>query len=258
MATEVRMALIIEYDGSCYRGFQYQKNHSSIQEEVEAALEKLTSQNIKISGAGRTDAGVHALGQVIAFNLNTDLMANQVLMGLNHYLPRDIVVKTAYEVDKDFDPRRMAVSRIYKYSILNRKVRSPLQLRYSTLIRESLDIEEMRHAAEVMLGTHDFGAFAGALPKSTDSTIRNISKLEITMIGEKIEIEVEGNAFLPHQVRRMVGAIIDVGLGKISVDYINMMLDSKNKKIKTKTKSMPPQGLCLVAVSYKTFPPSGQ
>tara|TARA_Y100000817_G_scaffold274912_1_gene235457 strand:- start:511 stop:861 length:351 start_codon:yes stop_codon:yes gene_type:complete len=116
----------------------------------------------------------------------------------------------------------------------------------------------MRLAAELMLGTHDFGAFAGALPKSTDSTVRNISKLKILVTGEKIEIEVEGNAFLPHQVRRMVGAIIDVGLGKISIDYIKLMLDGNNKKIKTKTKSMPPQGLCLVKVSYKTFPSSGQ
>jgi tRNA pseudouridine38-40 synthase len=258
MATEVRLALIIEYDGSCYKGFQYQKNHPSIQEEIETAIQKLTSQNVKISGAGRTDAGVHALGQVIAFDLNSGLTPNQVLTGLNHYLPRDIVVKAAYEVDKDFDPRRMAVNRIYKYSILNRKVRSPLQLRYATLVREYLNIVKMRLAAELMLGTHDFGAFAGALPKSTDSTVRNISKLKILVTGEKIEIEVEGNAFLPHQVRRMVGAIIDVGLGKISIDYIKLMLDGNNKKIKTKTKSMPPQGLCLVKVSYKTFPSSGQ
>ena len=166
MAAEVRLALIIEYDGSCYKGFQYQKNHPSIQEEIETAIEKLTSQKIKIRGAGRTDAGVHALGQVIAFDLKSDLTANQVLTGLNHYLPRDIVVKTAYEVDKDFDPRRMAVNRVYRYSILNRKVRSPLQLRYSTLVREDLNIVEMRLAAELMLGTHDFGAFAGTLPKS--------------------------------------------------------------------------------------------
>ncbi len=258
MAAEVRLALIIEYDGSCYKGFQYQKNHPSIQEEIETAIEKLTSQKIKIRGAGRTDAGVHALGQVIAFDLKSDLTANQVLTGLNHYLPRDIVVKTAYEVDKDFDPRRMAVNRVYRYSILNRKVRSPLQLRYSTLVREDLNIVEMRLAAELMLGTHDFGAFAGTLPKSTDSTVRNISKLEILILGDKIEIEVEGNAFLPHQVRRMVGAIIDVGLGKISVDYIKLILDGDNINMNTKTKSMPSQGLCLVKVAYKTFPPPGK
>lgn len=255
MAAEIRLALIIEYDGSCYRGFQYQKNHPSIQEEIETAIHKLTSQTIKIRGAGRTDAGVHAWGQVIALDLKSDLKVNQILTGLNHYLPRDIVVKTAYEVQKDFDPRRMANSRTYKYSIINRKVRSPMQLRYSTLIREDLNIKDMRLAGELMIGTHDFWGFAGALPRSTDSTVRNISKLDVLTIGEKIEIEVEGNAFLPHQVRRMVGAIIDVGLGKISVDYIKLILDGGKKKIKTKTKSMPPQGLCLVKVSYDGFPP---
>lgn len=255
MATQMRLALIIEYDGSCYRGFQYQKNQPSIQEEIETAIHKLTSQTIKIRGAGRTDAGVHALGQVIALDLKSDLKVNQILTGLNHYLPRDIVVKTAYEVQKDFDPRRMAKSRTYKYSIINRKVRSPLQLRHSTLVRESLNIKDMRLAGELMMGTHDFWSFCGALDRSTDSTVRNISKIDILIIGEKIEIEVEGNAFLPHQVRRMVGAIIDVGLGKISVDYIKLILDDDKKKIKTKTKSMPPQGLCLVKVSYDGFPP---
>ena len=182
-------------------------------------------------------------------------MANQVLTGLNHYLPRDIVVKTAYEVQKNFDPRRMAISRTYKYSIINRKVRAPLQLRHSTLVREDLNIQNMRNTAEIMIGTHDFRAFAGALPRITDSTVRSISKLDILVIGENIEIEVEGNAFLPHQVRRMVGAIIDVGLGKVSLDYIKIMLGVDKNKIKVKTKNMPPQGLCLVKVSYQGFPP---
>ena len=128
---------------------------------------------------------------MIALDLKSDLKVNQILTGLNHYLPRDIVVKTAYEVQKDFDPRRMANSRTYKYSIINRKVRSPMQLRYSTLVREDLNIKDMRLAGELMIGTHDFWAFAGALPRSTDSTVRNISKLDILTIGEKIEIEVE-------------------------------------------------------------------
>ena len=135
MAFLMRLALIIEYDGSCYRGFQYQKKLPSIQEEIETAIHKLTNQKIKIKGAGRTDAGVHALGQVVAFDLKSGLPSNQILTGLNHYLPRDIVVKAAYEVQTDFDPRRMAVSRTYKYSIINRKVRAPLQLQHATLVR---------------------------------------------------------------------------------------------------------------------------
>jgi tRNA pseudouridine38-40 synthase len=255
MACLKRLALIIEYDGSCYRGFQYQKKFPSIQEEIETAIHKLTNQKIKVRGAGRTDAGVHALGQVVALDLKSGLPSNQILTGLNHYLPRDIVVKAAYEVQTDFDPRRMAVSRTYKYSIINRKVRAPLQLQYAALVRENLNIDNMRAVAKVMTGIHDFWAFSGALPRITDSTVRSVSKIDILIIGDKIEIEVEGNAFLPHQVRRMVGSIVEVGLGKVSLDYIKMVLSTDKNKIKVKTKSMPPQGLCLVKVSYEEFPP---
>ncbi len=255
MATEMRLALIIEYDGSCYKGFQYQKDLPSVQLEIEKSIFQLTGQKTKIKGAGRTDSGVHALGQVVAFDILSDLPINQIISGLNHYLPKDIVVKAAYSVSNNFDPRRMAISRTYKYSIVNRNFRAPLQMQYSALVRQRLDVVQMRLTANLMLGTHDFSAFAGALPAITDSTVRNIDRIDILVIGDNIEIEVEGNAFLPHQVRRMVGAIIDVGLGKTPLAQIKLMLSADENTIEVKTRSMPPEGLCLVKVLYENFPP---
>ncbi len=249
----MRLALVVEYDGTDYSGFQYQANAPSIQEELEKAVAKLTREKVRVSGSGRTDAGVHAAGQVVAFDTSAAYGPNQFVKALNHHLPDDIAVKQAYEVEDGFDPRRMAVSRRYVYTILRAVVRSPLHRRDTYRISSSLDVAEMREVARRFVGVHDFRRFSGPLEKPGASTIREIFDAGVRESGDRIEFHVEGNAFLPHQVRRMAGVLVDVGLGRLTVADVERMI--KGEKTKDTARSLPARGLCLVEVKYAGFPP---
>jgi tRNA pseudouridine38-40 synthase len=244
----VRLALIIEYDGARYSGFQFQVNAPSIQAELELAVRRLTGETVRVAGAGRTDAGVHASGQVVAFGTASKLGAERFVAGMNFHLPRDVAVRRASEVAESFDPRRAAVSRRYRYTLLRRASRSPLSERSAAVVPVSLDIETMRKAAKLMVGTHDFSRFAGQLARPDASTVRAVSRVDIDIEGERIEIQVEGNAFLPHQVRRMVGALVDVGRGRMTAEQVGGLLNGTEKR--AVAHSMPPQGLNLVEVRY--------
>lgn len=244
----VRILLIIEYDGTRYSGFQYQVNAPSIQAELEMAVQQLTGERVRVAAAGRTDAGVHAVGQVIALDTRSDLPVQRFVSGMNFHLPRDVAVRSSQRVAESFDPRRDAVSRRYRYVLLNRTARAPLSERIAALVTKPLKLDRMVAASKLMVGTHDFVKFAGPLERSDASTVRNISEITIEVYGERIEIDVEGNAFLPHQVRRMVGALVDVGLAKMTIQQVSDLLDGDEKG--PHARSMPPQGLCLVAVRY--------
>ena len=249
----MRLALVVEYEGTDYSGFQYQPNAPSIQEELEKAVAKLTRENVRVSGAGRTDAGVHAAGQVVAFDTSASYGPDQFLSALNHHLPGDIAVREAYEVDDGFDPRRMAKSRRYVYTILRSAVRSPLHRRHTYRISSSLDVEEMRKAAQRFVGVHDFRRFSGPLENPGASTVREILDAEVLEAGDRIEFHVEGNAFLPHQVRRMVGALVDVGLARLTIPDVEKMIGGEETK--ATARSLPARGLCLAKVKYAGFPP---
>ena len=156
-----RIAVLLEYDGTAYSGSQYQENGPSIQSELEAAIRKLTSETVRAAFAGRTDAGVHALGQVASFETVSRLTPAEFVSGLNHFLPEDIAVRAAKEVAREFDPRRHAPGRLYRYRIDNRAVRSPLERNRSWHVARPLDVAAMQRAARLLEGKHDFAAFAG-------------------------------------------------------------------------------------------------
>ena len=244
----MRLALIIEYDGARYSGFQFQANAPSVQAELEGAVWRLTGERVRVAGAGRTDSGVHAAGQVVAFDTGSDLTPRRFAAGMNFHLAEDIAVRRACRVAGGFDPRRDAVSRRYRYTLLLRAHRSPLGGRSAVVIKGPLDLDAMRSAARSMEGIHDFARFAGSLGRPGASTVRDVSEISLRTEGEKLEIDVEGNAFLPHQVRRMVGALVDVGHGRITAEQIESLLSGDGGG--AVAHSMPPQGLCLVEVRY--------
>ena len=250
----MRLALTIEYEGTCYRGFQYQVDAPTIQGELERAIEKLTGERVRVKGAGRTDAGVHAEAQVVVFDTDSALSTDTFVSALNHYLPDDIAVRAAYIAAQDFDPRRHAQSRTYRYSILNSRMPSPLARRFTCHIRDTLDVDRMRSAATMFIGEHDFRRFAAPLPTGKTSSVRAIFNASIEQSGDVIAFRVGGNAFLQHQVRRMVGALVDLGRGRLSKDDLQAMID--NHETDKVAHSLPAHGLCLVKVEYANYPPS--
>lgn len=249
----MRVALIVEYQGTNYHGFQYQQNAGTIQEQLEKSISALTGENLRVAAAGRTDAGVHALGQVVAFDTEADHSAETFLMAMNHRLPDDIAVRAAYRVPPSFDPRRHALSRRYRYTILNGPVRSPTRRLTAGWVREPLDSDLMGRGARLLQGVHDFARFAGPLERADASTVREVFESSIDRDADEIRFEVEGNAFLPHQVRRMTGALVDLGRGSLSLEELKQMIGGDETS--GVARSMPPEGLCLVEVKYADFPP---
>lgn len=249
----MRLAMIVEYHGKGYSGFQYQKNAPSVQMQIEKSIESLTARPVRIKAAGRTDAGVHALGQVVAFDTSANYTPETFLNALNARLPRDIAVKEAYRARADFDPRRDAISRLYRYTLLVSKVRSPMWRDCTHMVRAPLDLDAMREAAAAMAGAHDFANFGSPLEDPKASTVRRIYGIDVKTDGAFIHVEVEGNAFLPRQVRRMVGALVDVGAGRLKTEDIKKQISRAEDA--PVARSLPPQGLCLVRVKYADFPP---
>jgi tRNA pseudouridine38-40 synthase len=240
-----RLALVLEYDGRRYGGSQYQKNAPSIQGELEAALNKLTGENLRTAFAGRTDAGVHARGQVASFVTGSRHEPETFVRGLNHWLPADIAVQRAQEVPLDFDVRRRARSREYRYLVLASSLPSPLLQAFTWQATEQLDVEAMREAALLLVGRHDFAAFAGPV---VGSTIRSLHRCELKAQGRLLAMYMEADAFLPHQVRRTVGALVQVGLGRQSAaDLADLLREPRAAVVGP---AAPPQGLCLMKVNY--------
>ena len=249
----MRLALIVEYEGTHYHGFQYQDNALSIQEELEKAVLRFTGESLRVKGAGRTDAGVHARGQVVAFDTATSYPPQTYLRALNYYLPDDIAVKAAHRAPSDFDPRRMASSRRYSFTIECGPVPSPLMRRTAHHVASPLDVPRMRRAARHFVGRHDFARFAGPLSRRGASTVREVHEASVRRRGDIVTLEVEGNSFLPHQVRRMAGALVDVGLGRLAPAQLRSMV--YGEQVDAVARSLPPRGLCLLRVNYEDFPP---
>jgi len=248
----MRLAFVVEYEGTNYRGFQYQDNAPSIQEELEKAIERTIGERLRVKAAGRTDAGVHARGQVVAFDTLSLLSADRFVGALNFYLPDDIAVRAGYTVREDFDPRRDALTRRYRYTILNSATPSPLLRRTVCRIQGPLDIGLMREAAALLAGEHDFVNFSAPLEDGR-ATVRRIYETEVTEADRIVAIEVVGNAFLPHQVRRMAGALVDVGKQGLSMREFKQLID--NEAGERTSRSLPGRGLCLMQVTYSEFPP---
>lgn len=243
----MKIALIVEYDGTGYYGSQRQRSVPTIQGELEEALTRITGEKVRTAFAGRTDQGVHAKGQVAAFETSSPLAPDDIVKALNFYLPEDIAVGGARRVRQDFDPRRDARSREYCYHIFNEPARSPLVRQYALLVRRHLEVEVMNEACKVLEGTHDFAPFASAL-EGRVNTIRTIYRAGVTRDGSMVKCFVEANAFLPHQMRMMVGSIIRVGLKIIRVEDFKKILESG--KPATAGPAVPPRGLFLLKVNY--------
>jgi tRNA pseudouridine38-40 synthase len=248
-----RMALVVEYDGTAYGGSQYQKNASTIQGELEKALKKLTGERTRLALAGRTDAGVHAKGQVVSFGTRAPYEPDVFVRALNAHLPEDIVVRSAHEVPLSFQVRRLAKRRWYRYLIYNGRQRPALRRGYCWHIAQPLDVEAMQEAAQQLVGQHDLAAFAA--PSAPGRTVRTVYRAEVSRRRSWVMFDIEGNSFLTQQVRRTVGALVQVGLGRQTVEDFRRLLASAHKG--AATLAAPPQGLCLMAVEYEGLRGSG-
>lgn len=242
-----RIKLTLAYDGSAYHGWQKQVHQPSIQGTLEVAVEKLSQQPTRVHGAGRTDAGVHALAQVAHFDSAADFSENEWVRALNAVLPEDIVANHARIVDDDFHARFSAKGKTYCYQILNAQYPSPL-LRHSRWhIHSPLDVGEMRIAAKALFGPHCFTSFCATETEVTDHNI-DLKEIRIQENGEQIKITFSAKRFLRYMVRNIVGFLVEVGRGKRSADEIPEILAALDRK--TAGPTAPPQGLILVNVDY--------
>jgi tRNA pseudouridine38-40 synthase len=239
--------VIVEYDGTNYSGWQLQSGQDSIQARIELALERIFSLKIRIRGAGRTDAGVHARGQVAAFRLPRPFDPADLMRALNALLPPDITVVSTACAGDSFDPRRDAHSRVYEYRVLNQPIRSAFEYRYAWLVRESLKLGAMNQGAAVFLGEHDFAAMR-SLGSDEKTTVRRILASEWRRTGSLLTYRVEATAFLRHMVRTMVATMVDVGRGAAEPEHIAQLLASRERALAPA--AAPPYGLYLVEVRY--------
>lgn len=239
--------LTIEYDGKCYNGWQKQPNKLNIQGEIEKAIYNITKEEVDLIGSGRTDAGVHALGQVANFKTNSEISIEKLPLAINSQLKNSIVIKEAEEVDERFHSRYNAKHKTYRYIINNSKCGTAIyrNLEYSYPFK--LDVEKMKQASKYFEGEHDFKAFKSSGTSSKNS-VRTIYKAIVKQDGEKIIIELTGNGFLYNMVRIISGTLLDVGLGKIKPEEIPEIIESKDRQRAGKT--LPPYGLYLVEVKY--------
>jgi tRNA pseudouridine38-40 synthase len=247
-----RYKLIVEYDGTHYAGWQYQDHVETIQKILEEALYKFSQQSIRLHVAGRTDAGVHALGQVAHFDLDTStrlMEASQIAKAINAYLhDHPISVLSCQQVDEHFHARFSAIQKHYCYQILNRISPPALQRHYVWHIRQTLQEDAMKEAGQFLLGHHDFSAFR-AKECQARSPFKTLDRIAWSREGAIIKIHFFGKSFLHHQVRNMVGTLVEVGLGKRHPTDIPVILASKMREQAGVT--APPQGLTLVNIDYE-------
>jgi tRNA pseudouridine38-40 synthase len=247
--------LIIAYDGTDFHGWQIQTNKPTIQGEIVNVLRRITQEDIQLFGAGRTDAGVHALGQVGSFRTQSALSAGEFQRALNALLPHAIRIVSAEEVGPDFNARWSARGKIYRYRLYRGKVVPPLLWRYVLHYPFPLDEDAMRKAASRFVGPHDFASFAASTGSEDDdkerSTVREIYASDFARSddGEELVYTVRGRSFLRYMVRKMVGTLLDVGRGKLAPTDIERLYELKDRSKSGPT--VPPQGLCMVSVELE-------
>jgi tRNA pseudouridine38-40 synthase len=240
--------LVLEYDGTDFHGWQRQPGLRTVQGEVESALEQLTGARPSCNASGRTDAGVHALGQVVQFTTVSRLAPAVIARALNASLPRDVRVLDAVEVPQAFHATLDALSKCYRYVIDNRPIARPFLRRHAWHVPWRLDVDAMRRAAQSLLGRHDFRSFETEWPNRT-SSVRTLFDAAATRDGDTVNVEVEADGFLYNMVRTIAGTLMYVGKGKRSVAWVAEVLAARDRRAAGPT--APPQGLYLVGVRYE-------
>ncbi len=243
---ELYLRARVEYDGTEFFGFQRQATHRTVQGELERALEAVTRRPVRVIGAGRTDTGVHAMGQVVAFRVVWRHPIPDLERAWNALLPEDIAVWRLERAPKGFHPRFSARSRWYRYTIWNGGRRSPLWRRYAWVVPEPLNERAMQEAARCLVGEHDFAAFGQ--PPQGENTVRHIFRAEWVRDGDVLRFDIEGNAFLKHMVRNLVGAFLYVGRGQRPPEWLAQVLEGRDRA--RCAPPAPPCGLCLMEVAY--------
>jgi tRNA pseudouridine38-40 synthase len=242
-----RLRLVVEYDGTDFSGWQRQPTERTVQGVLEAALAELTGETVFVRGAGRTDAGVHADGQVASLDLEANIPTHGILRGLNSILPPDVALIDVAEAPPDFDARFSARGKVYRYTVWSHLVRSPRRARDAWHVRHPLDVDAIRDAAAALVGEHDFRAFRAA-DCDRRTTRRIVRRLDVDRQGAVITIEVEATAFLKNMVRILVGTLVDVGRGRIEATAIPRMLETGDRAAGGMT--APAHGLTLLRVIY--------
>jgi tRNA pseudouridine38-40 synthase len=247
--------LVIEYDGTNYAGWQQQKKEETVQETLKIAIEKVVNEKITLHGAGRTDAGVHALGQVANFKTKSTIPTYKLVQAINFYLPNDIVVKSARKVTEKFHSQYSSKSKIYRYTILNNDTARAINRNFCYHYNGDLNVEKMQKASRHIIGKHDFSAFKS---KSNNvrptksfrrvSNIRTIKKLEIKKKGKHLLFTIEADGFLYKMVRSIVGTLLEVGKGKMTIEEFRTVSRSGTRSLAGAT--VPAKGLCLLRVKY--------
>lgn len=240
--------MIVEYEGTNYQGWQRQKTGVSIQQLLEEKIEIVTGEKVKVIGAGRTDAGVHALNQVATFRTHSQLPCKNIMAGVNSLLPSDIVVKKVEEAPLTFHPRKDARAKVYLYQIYNGPTRSAVWRNFCWYVLFPLDLKAMKDAASYLVGFHDFSSFCSP-HTHVRSTTRTLSKLEIHKLKDnRIHIVMEANGFLRYMARIITGTLVEVGRGKKSPDDIPSIITARDRKAAGPT--APAKGLFLKEVIY--------
>jgi tRNA pseudouridine38-40 synthase len=243
----LRIALGIEYDGTGYSGWQRQRTGTGVQQRVEEAIASVANHAVETTCAGRTDSGVHATAQVVHFDTDAERSSRGWILGINSNLPDDVSICWAEQVGDDFHARFSAVSRSYRYQILNRLIRPALQRHRVWWVYEQLDAARMHAAAERLLGEHDFSAFRAAGCQAS-RPVREIRSITVSRDGDNITLQVTANAFLQHMVRNITGTLVAIGKGEAPVAWIDEVLDSRDRK--QGGIAAPAHGLTLVGVEY--------
>lgn len=243
----MRIKLTVSYDGTDFSGWQRQTDKTTVQQTIEDAIFSLTGERVKVVGSGRTDAGVHALGQVAHFDTKSTIPPSNFAKALNTILPLSVKVLKSEEVAKTFDASRTAKRKTYCYSLYKSDVILPLKERYSVMIRKDTDIKAMKNVAKLFVGEHDFKSFC-ASGSSVKTTVRTIYSVDIVEDGDDVKVYITGNGFLYNMVRIIVGTLVECGQKRLDESVVNKMLTENKRNIGGRT--LAPKGLTLIGVEY--------
>ncbi|MGR3219599.1 MAG: tRNA pseudouridine(38-40) synthase TruA [Candidatus Anammoxibacter sp.] len=239
--------LSIEYDGTSYAGWQKQENATTVEGILEVSIGKVVGEKIVLCGSGRTDSGVHARAQIANFKTSSQIPSSRFPFAINANLPKDIVVREAHDVDDTFHSRFSAKTKVYQYTVYNSDIRTALNRDFCYFYNISIDFVVMGKGAQLLRGKHDFSSFkTGALPG--ENNVRELKRLEIRRDGKYVYFTFEADGFLRYMVRRIVGVLLELGRGRISIKDLSFILASKNPSLGVPT--APAKGLCLMEVGY--------